>query len=280
MTLITSNTVSGAASTSPKVPKDPSGSQTLLRGLDVIDAVVDGPITLSELAAKLDLNRSTAHRLASALITRRYLTLVPRLGYQLGPKLLALGHQAQQQTDLVQVSRQHLETLASISEDTVHLAVLETDRALYLAKISGRRRVDISSRVGERQLLTPTGIGKALLLDDGPDRWLSLFREDQAGGAPPADLTAWLERMRHYAASGYAFDLEENEDLIRCVAAPLRDASGSIVGAISVSSAAQYLSDDRMEVLADDVTAASRMISLDLGWTGSLEREDDFSTPA
>ncbi len=52
--------------------------------------------------------------------------------------------------------------------------------------------------------------------------------------------------MRGYVEAGRAFDLEENEDLIRCVAAPIRDASGSIVAAISVSSAAQYMVDERM----------------------------------
>lgn len=256
-----------------RTAKSPFGSQTLLRGLDVIGAVTDGPITLADLATKLDLNRSTVHRLASALIARRYLTFVPRLGYQLGPELLALGYQAQQQTDLMQVSRQHLETLASVSEDTVHLAVMDGDRVLHLAKISGKRRVEISLRVGERQLLTPTGIGKALLLDDGHERWVRQFKADQANGSPPADLDTWLHSMRHYADVGYTFDLQENEDRIRCVAAPLRNAGGTIVAAISVSGAAQYLPDERMEILADDVTAAARMISADLGWSNRSGHE-------
>lgn len=233
----------------------------------MIDAVADGPITLADMAAKLNLSRSTVHRLASALIERRYLTFVPRLGYQLGPRLLALGHQAQQRTDIVQVSRPHLETLASVSEDTVHLAILDRDCALYLEKIAGRRRVNISSRIGERQPLTSTGVGKALLLDDEPDRWLKLFADDQAGSPSSLSLEAWLKRMHTYAEAGYALDLEENEDMIRCVAAPVRGASGSILAAISVSSAAQYMSDERMEILLDDVTATARMISADLGWS-------------
>ena len=51
--------------------KSQPGSQTLLRGLDVIDAVIDGPIMLADLAARLGLTRSTTHRLATALIDRR-----------------------------------------------------------------------------------------------------------------------------------------------------------------------------------------------------------------
>jgi hypothetical protein len=65
-----------------------SGSQTLLRGLDVLEGVAEGPVSLADLAAQLGLTRSTTHRLANALIERRYLVLVPQRGYQLGPKLL------------------------------------------------------------------------------------------------------------------------------------------------------------------------------------------------
>jgi DNA-binding IclR family transcriptional regulator len=262
-----------------KAPRATSGSQTLLRGLDVIDAVVEGPITLANLAAKLGLNRSTAHRLASALIDRRYLTFVPRHGYQVGPKLLALGYLAQQQTDIVQISRRHLEDLAAATEDTVHLGVLDSERALYLAKIPGRRRVEISSRVGERHPLTSTGLGKALLLDDNQAHWRKLFDEDQASGSPPADYGLWLERMRGYVKVGRTFDLQENEDMIRCVAAPVRDASGSIVAALSVSSAAQYMADERMEALSAEVLAIAAAISGDLGWSPNIARKSARRTP-
>jgi DNA-binding IclR family transcriptional regulator len=241
------------------------GSQTLLRGLDVLEAMSDGPVPLAELARRLGLTRSTTHRLATALTERRYLTFTPRLGYQFGPKLLELGSHAQRQLDIVQIGRPHIEGLASASGDTVHLGVLDGEAALYLDKIPGRRRIDISSRVGERHPLTSTGLGKALLLDDKRDRWRRLF--DQEQGARGTDYSEWETRMRGYVAHGHSYDLEENEDLIRCVAAPIRDASGRIVAAISVSSAAQYMSDERMAALSSDVRRAANAISHDLGWS-------------
>ncbi len=248
--------------------KTPAGSQTLLRGLDVIEAVSDGPISLADLASRLDLTRSTTHRLATALVDRRYLTFMPRLGYQLGPKLLQLGFLAQQQTDLVQIARPHLEALAAATDDTVHLGVLDNERALYLDKIPGRRRVDISSRVGDRHPLTSTGLGKSLLLDHGAEEWQRLFEIDRANGSPPADYAVWVDRMNGYVTAGRSFDLQENEDFIRCVAAPIRDASGRIVAAISVSSAAQYMDDARMQALTGDVMATTAAISSDFGWSG------------
>src|SRR3546814_9882927 len=69
----------------------PKGSQTLLRGLDILDQVVDGPIALAELSARMGLTRSTTHRLATALIDRGFLIFMPRKGSRLGPKLLHLG---------------------------------------------------------------------------------------------------------------------------------------------------------------------------------------------
>lgn len=243
------------------------GSQTLLRGLDVLEACADGPILLAALADRLGLSRSTTHRLANALIERRYLASIPRQGYTLGPELLKLGFLAQRQTDVVRTARPHLEALAAASGDTVHLGVFDQDRALYLDKIPGQRRIDIRSRVGDRHPLTSTGLGKALLIDDKSPRWLSLFEQEQAAGGFPIDRDLWLERMKGYAKSGYAFDLEENEDAIRCVAAPVRDVSGRIVAAISVSSAAQYMDDERMQSLVQTVRDAADVIAADLGWS-------------
>jgi DNA-binding IclR family transcriptional regulator len=252
----------------------PSGSQTLFRGLDVLEAVASGAISLGELAETLSLTRSTTHRLASALVERRYLTFAPNEGYRLGAKLLELGYGANQQMDVPRVARPYLQTLADASEDTVHLGILEEWRALYLDKIPGRRRIDISSRVGERHPLTTTGLGKALILDHDETRWRQLWQQECGDNAATSAWEAWLKRMRGYAQKGHAFDLEENEDRVRCVAAPIRKAGGRIVAAISVSSAAQYMNDARMAKLAVTVKETSAAISEQFGWQSAATAEE------
>ena len=242
-----------------------SGSQTLLRGLDVIDALMDGSLPLAELSEKLDLTRSTTHRLASALVDRRLLSFRPREGYSLGPKLLELGHAASQQMHLPRVARPWLEQLSAATEDTVHLGVLDGRHALYLDKVPGRRRINIGSRLGERHPIASTGLGKALILDKSEPEWTDYYAAEGVA-FDSAKRTVWLERMRGYAQQGYAFDLEENEDQIRCVAAPIRSVDGQIVAALSVSSAAQYMSDARMAELTKTVRDAADAISSDLGW--------------
>ena len=247
--------------------KAPSGSQTLFRGLDLLDVVADsGTIGLPALAARLGLTRSTTHRLATALVERRLLSQAPREGYSLGSKLLELGYLAGQQMDLPRVARPHLERLWEELEDTVHLGVMDDDRAHYLDKLTGRRRINISSRVGDRQPIRSTGLGKALVLDETEERWRELYRKEGPATANGPSEEQWIEWMRGYAKRGVAFDLEENEDRIRCVAAPIRGPGGQIVAAISVSGAAQYMDDDRMTALTDDVRQCANAISVELGW--------------
>ncbi len=256
------------------------GSQTLIRGLDVLEAVAAGTNSLAQLAASLNLNRSTTHRLASTLVERRYLSFVPRHGYGLGPKALEIGYQARVQLNISREARDHLEKLAAKTGDTVHLGILDGTRALYLDKIPGQRRVEISSRVGELQPLRSTGLGKALLLDEDETTLREFYRcENDSGQRYAVSETVWMRRMRDYARNGYTFDLEENEDRIRCVAAPVRDSSGKITAAISVSSAAQYMDDRRMQTLITDVRETAQSISRELGWestvAGQIKKHDE-----
>ena len=244
-----------------------AGSQTLMRGLDVIEMVAQGNATLLELSKNLALTKSTAHRLASALVGRGFLSSGPRGGtYRLGPKFLELGEVAQLQTDVVQIAKPFIESLANITSDTVHLAVLDGTETLYLDKVPGQRRINISSRVGERQPLTTTGLGKALILDHPVEFWRERWSVERDGNEGETGFDAWALRMSSYVAKGRTYDLEENEDRIRCVAAPVRDVRGKIVAAISVSSAAQYMDDRRMEELSDDVKRTAEAISKELGY--------------
>lgn len=256
-----------------KQSKGLAGTQTLVRGLDVVDAVAEGASSLISLAAAIGLTRSTTHRLASTLVERRYLDFSRRDGYTLGPKLLELGYVTGRRKDLPRVAREHLEALSSSTGDTVHLGILDGPRALYLDKIPGSRRVEISSQIGERQPLRSTGLGKALALDSTEQQWREIYDyEARLGNRYDVPLAEWLERMRGYAQSGYAFDLEENEDRIRCVAAPIRGVDGTIVGAISVSSAAQYMNDVRMRGLTFEVKKTAEAISKALGYNPATAR--------
>lgn len=249
-----------------------AGTQTLLRGLAILEAAANGARDLRSFGAVLGTTRSTTHRLVSSLVQARYLRQVQG-GYVLGPKLIELGTVALEQMPLTAVARPHLEALADATRDTIHLGVRDGDEVLYIDKIPGTRGLEMRSRVGHRMPLASTGIGKAMMIDLPADEWRRLFDASRRALAsvtfkpdhrPEADQ--FMQRMSVYATGGYSFDLEENEVSIRCVAAPVRDASGAIVAALSVASTIPYMPFERMDELIPVVQREARAISEELGW--------------
>jgi len=275
-TLVPSETDSTAAVpleiTSLDTAKQLAGTQTLLRGLAVLEAAAGGAHDLRAFAAALGTTRSTTHRLVSSLVQARYLRQVGS-AYLLGPKLIELGTIALEQMPLTKVAHPHLERLAQLTQDTIHLGVRDGDDVLYIDKIPGQRGLEMRSRIGHRMPLASTGIGKAMMLDLAPAQWDHLFEASSRTLAampfkPDSQPTpaVFLERMARYAVGGYTFDLEENEASIRCVAAPVRDASGAIVAALSVASTVPYMPAERMDELIAVVQTEARAISEEIGW--------------
>jgi DNA-binding IclR family transcriptional regulator len=247
----------------------PAGTQTLARGLSVIQAVADGAVDLRTVAERTDLGRSTAHRLIQLLLQQGFLRVGTK-GYSLGPALIDLGFKALHGNPLPVVARPVLEELSAQVSDTVHLAVEDGGSVLYLDKLPGSRGAEMRSRIGYRMPLTRAGVGKALLLDSA-DRWRDAFEADLAHPqlspiAKDIDVEDFCTRMRSFARRGAALDLEDNEPGIRCVAAPVRDVSGKIVGAISVSATRPYMPSARMRGLVPVVSRAAGRISAALGY--------------
>lgn len=267
--------IMGRMESTKKINSAPKGAQTLLNGLALVRLIADGTKEVSELQSATELPRSTVHRLLQALKSEGYLRLTPA-GLGLGPTLIELGFNALSSNPLTTVAGPHLEGLSTQVHDTVHLGVREYGSVLYLMKIPGQRGAEMRSRIGTRMPLTRTGIGKALLLDDSSEGWVERWRGEiatDATAASPAVRQAgvraeedFVARMNHYRKGGYSYDMEENETGIRCVAAPVRDGSGSIAAAISVSAMAPYMPADRMRELLPLVQEVAAAISREMGY--------------
>lgn len=249
----------------PKAKK----SQTLLRGLDMLEAVANAPLSIPEIAAATGVTYPTAHRIVSVLLERRYLRQQENRSYTLGPKVVELGFLAYQQTDLTKIARPFLEEMAQQTSDTVHLARLEDGQVIYLDKLQSRRPIEISSRIGGRKPAISTGVGKALLLDESEEEWRRLFARDRNLMRVEISEADWIAKMRDYRRGGFSYDIGEDEREIRCVSAPLRDASGRIVAAISVSSTTDYMPPERMQTLVPVVTRTAAAISAELGFAAA-----------
>jgi DNA-binding IclR family transcriptional regulator len=249
-----------------------AGTQTLLRGLKLLECVAAGVSDVQGIAAALGTPRSTTHRILSSLVAAKYLHHLPHKGYLLGPMPIHLGNRALEQRPLVAIAQPHCEALSRQTGDTVHLGIADGAEVVYLVKISGTRGFEMRSRVGQRMPLATTGVGKALMLGTPEPRWRALYdaavalnaRSAERPPAPEWDL--FLSRMRAYRQRGLVFDLEENEVGIRCTGAPVRDMSGQVVAAVSLASASPFMPETRLEEVAPLARAAAEAISRELGW--------------
>lgn len=250
-----------------------AGTQTLLRGLKVLECVAAGVSDVQGIAAALGTPRSTTHRILSSLVAARYLHHMPHKGYLLGPMPIHLGNRALEQRPLVAIAQPHCEALSRQTGDTVHLGIVDGSEVVYLVKISGTRGFEMRSRVGQRMPLATTGVGKALMLDMPEARWRSLYDAAAAANArnperpPIPDWDLFLGRMRGYQKRGFVFDLEENEAGIRCTGAPVRDMDRRVVAAVSLASASPFMPETRLEEVAPLVRDAALAVSRELGWT-------------
>lgn len=244
----------------------PQKSQTLVRGLDVLEAVARGASSLSDISKDTGMSYSTTHRFAAVLAERGFLRTPRNREYELGPKLIELGFKARGDMDIVRIAHPFLKALASEVGATVHLGIRSGPEVVYLDKIQGNRPVEINSQVGGRRPLTTTGIGMALMLDDDLVTLKEVLHLNRASEPRDEDPAIFLTRMEEYCAGGYALDLGDDSPMIRCVAAPVRDHMGRIVAAISASSAVAYLPEARMSELVPHVKSAADHISREIGF--------------
>jgi DNA-binding IclR family transcriptional regulator len=139
--------------------------QTVERALRTIELLVQAPEPMSvrEIAARIGINRTTAHRLINTLLVSGWLERGTEGGYQLSIKYLALGQVANQNRSFLTEIRPHLMRLSQRSRETVHVGVLDGFEVLHVDKIESLERVGVSSRIGTRGAIHATSLGLALI---------------------------------------------------------------------------------------------------------------------
>ncbi|MCP3736090.1 helix-turn-helix domain-containing protein [Sphingomonas sp. RP10(2022)] len=238
-----------------------AGTQTLDRGLDLLELAVRESGTVLQLAQRSGLSRAIAYRLVGSLAARGFLATGPGGQVRGGRQLLRLKHLVQDQTDLVALARPQLEWLAQESGLSAFMGRREGDESVHMLRIAGAERVAVITQPGTRRRLAETGLGKALLLDETEGSWRRLFGQ----AAEPHRQGDWPAQMRAAVERGVVLQCGPAPDHIHSVAAPVRDAAGRIVAAINVAAAAPYLSATRMDELAPLLRTAAAAIGEALG---------------
>jgi IclR family transcriptional regulator, acetate operon repressor len=216
-----------------------TGDSVLDRATRLLDAFREGgtDLTLDELAARAELPRSTAHRLAVQL-ERHGLLERSRRGWRLGLALFELGQLVPRQQQLREVALAHMEDLYEATRETVQLAVLDEGEVVYVEIISGHRKVKTPSRRGGRMPAHCTALGKVLLAfsDDVGRGWLASHPVlEPRTRWTITDATALARELQDVRRAGLAYDREEVDEGLTCVAAPVLAADGSARAALSVS---------------------------------------------
>lgn len=255
----------------PPKPPTPSGQLSsvgsALRLLKTFTAE-EPELGITDLAKRLGVAKSTAHRLASTLVAEGFLEQNDADGrYRLGLLLFSIGTLVRRRMDVSEQAVPHLQALCESSGETVHLAVLHDTEIVFLRNIESKQAIRPRSYLGVRKPAFCTSEGRALLAFGPPLHVTAVMRGELAPRTPKtltdkAAITKLLQKIRN---QGYAVDDEESEIGMRGVAAPVFDANGVAVASVGVVGPVQRFTAPRQRALAALVVATAQAVSKHLG---------------
>lgn len=212
--------------------------ERMMNLLEVLSLHPD-PISLKQLATDTGLHPSTAHRILAAMTAGGFTEREDGGTYRLGIRLLELGNIVKSRISLRETALPAMLRLHAETGESVNLGIRQDDAIVYIERTSsGRSAVRVVHIVGARAPLHVTATGKLFLAEDGSQRVREYARRTGLPGATPASITTLpalereLDKVRRH---GYAFDLEEIELGVRCIAAGIRDDDGQLVACLSIS---------------------------------------------
>jgi IclR family acetate operon transcriptional repressor len=226
---------------------------SVARALAVVESLTrsDRELGVSEIANVTGLAAGTVHRLLATLVYHGYVRQnAATRRYGPGVKLLSVAAAAHERIGAI--SRPFLTRLMQTSQETANLAVLESNSTLYVEQVPPPRMLRIFTEPGNRVPLHAAGTGKVLLAYQQPGIIESIIEETGLARVTPntiTDRSALLEMLEQVRRQGYAMDLEEQEEGVCCLAAPVFTPDGQILAAMSVSGPASRLSSSRLHEL-------------------------------
>lgn len=221
------------------MPKSPI--QVIDRAASLLDliAVSEQGVPLKVLAIDAGLHPSSAFRILAALIVHGYVERDSAGGYRLGRKLLQLGGRVQAHVSLRDDARPIMELLRDALHETVNLTVRDGNEVVYIERaVTTKRMMRVEQVIGSRAPLHVTAVGKLFLGEESDEAFQAYARDTGLAAFTPHTITHADSLRRECIksiAACYAVDSEEAEPGVSCVAVPVRDHSGRVVAAISVS---------------------------------------------
>ena len=229
----------------PKTKTDAEESkgsiQVIDRMMNLLEVLASSPepVALKTLAASTQLHPSTAHRILAAMSHGRMVERQGAGSYRLGIRLLELGNLVKTRISLREVALPFMQSLHESIGEAINLAIRRDDDLVYIERTSsGRSLVRVVYLVSDRAPLHLTSVGKLFLAEDSAEQVKAYAKRTGLPGKTHASLTTLptlekeLDKIRRHAV---AYDNEEAELGLKCVAAPIYDDEGRLVAGLSVS---------------------------------------------
>jgi IclR family KDG regulon transcriptional repressor len=226
---------------------------------------------VTELGQLVGMHKSTVYRFLNSLKKIGYVCQNPsNEKYSLTLKLFELGSLVLGRMELWEQAQPILEQLAEQTHETIHLAVLDDGKLVYLGKIESTQalRVSMASRIGQSAPMYCTGVGKLLLAYLPPEKVGEILGREKMQRFTDHTITDeahLMNELEHIRQNKYAFDDEEHEVGVRCVAAPVHNQQGAVVAALSIAIPSVRLPNSEIPRYREYVISAANEISRRLG---------------
>lgn len=245
--------------------------QSLTRGLSLLEALAraEGGLTLTDLAQRVVLAPSTAHRLLATLEKMGYVYQGGELGrWYIGLQAFAVGTSFLANRDFVAQSHPYMRRLMEQSGETANLGIIDGTEAVFIDQVQCREMMRTIVKLGSRVPLHASGVGKAIfaaLPDDQIDAILKVKGLPRiTANTITSPETMWAS-VRVIRQRGWSFDDEEHALGTRCVAAPIYDEHADVLGAISLAGPSSRLPDERIKQLGPVVAHTAEELTHRLG---------------
>ena len=240
------------------------GTSSLTRGLSLLElfTVEDSQLSVSEMARRSGIPKSTTHRLVSDMLAWGALERAPG-GVRLGVRMFELGHLVPTQRSMRELAAPYAHNLNEVTGLTSNLAVRDGQDIVYVEKVSSRTLQVPHSRAGGRLPLHCTALGKAILAYSDLDFVESVLAGVLKPRSPKTitDPHVLRRELANVREKKVAYDVEESQPGLFCVAAPVFSRRGRLVGAISVTGATELAQAQRFApVVRTTAMALSRAL--------------------
>jgi IclR family KDG regulon transcriptional repressor len=246
------------------------------RVLKVFEAFqTNGPrLFLTEVTESCKIPKASAFRLLETLRTSGYLARDEHGRYRVTYKLLEIASVAQERDPLRRVALPSLEQLHRDSGETINLGIFEEDHVAYAEVLESAHQLRSVPRIGSQGALHATALGKAVAAWVPAEVLSQFLRKKKMQRFTAKTITgkqAFRRELAKIREQGYAVDNEEETIGCICVAAPLFDRKGLVVGAISVSGISSRMTATRVAHLGPRIRETCLSLSQRLGFRGVIK---------